>query len=392
MRKILLCLVLLYATSTFSQPFQKQFGQTGDDLIYRVVPAGNNEHFLLGSIYRSGGHQVWLMKIDAVGNILWTNTYEFKNPQWWEIGNSLHILPDSTMIIAGDAGEEHFFDDRESILIKIDKYGGLIWKKYYTGISGLMDVVPEENGFIAAGYQDRTAAILHVDSAGNEVKRKFITFNGEANIHKIIPGSGSDFFMVGRANVIGAGYQGLFIWKVNSLDEIVWSKIFETYNREDNFRDITELFRPGLGVKQDSAGTIWIADNYSHQIGLFGFDTLGNTISSVIYGQAQRDEWPTSLLRTRDFGWLITGVMGVDSTFALKINAGGKQEWLEYYGKHDKQSLGLSGGETENHFLIAGMVSESSQLAADGWLLGVEKDGNPFPYAIRVHLHNDLAG
>ena len=109
MRKILLCLVLLYATSTFSQPFQKQFGQTGDDLIYRVVPAGNNEHFLLGSIYRSGGHQVWLMKIDAIGNILWTNTYEFKNPQWWEIGNSLHILPDSTMIIAGDAGEEHFF-------------------------------------------------------------------------------------------------------------------------------------------------------------------------------------------------------------------------------------------------------------------------------------------
>lgn len=393
MRIILLTMSLLCASMSYSQPFNLQFGQTGDDFIYKVIPADSSHFFLLGSVNREGGHQVWLMKIDSLGNLLWTKTYGFSNANYWEIGYNLLKLSDGHMIIAGDAGKEAYFDDRISLLIKIDHEGNQIWKHYYQDIAGLQDIQPQGNGFIAVGHQDRTAAILHVDSVGNEIGKSYFEISDETVLHKVIPARDNEFLVIGRSNRIGAGYSGGFIARVNAQDDILWYRIFETGNREYTFSSITKWFRPPMGVYQDSTGNIWIADSYDEQIGLFLFDTLGNQLDRKVYGQSQKEEWPTSLLPTTDGGWLMTGLYEQDSSFAIKLSATGKQEWLEYYGRANHNSFTLSVAETNDHYLLTGMISDSlGESPADGWLLGVEKDGNPFPYTVHLSMHYDIVG
>jgi len=393
MKMILLTLSLLCTFISHSQPFNIQFGQTGDDFIYKVIPADSSKFFLLGSVNMNGGHQVWLMKIDSIGNLLWAKTYGFNNPDHWEIGYNLLILSDGHMIIAGDAGKKAYFYDRESILIKVDRDGNQIWKQYYQDIGGLQDVQPDGQGFIAVGYQDRTAAILRVDSVGNEKSKSYFQISGESVLHKIIPTTDNHFLVIGRANNIGAGYQGGFIAKINAQDDLVWYRIFETGNREDNFSDITEWFRPPMGVYQDSTGSIWIADSYVEQIGLFVFDTAGNQLDRKVYGQSQKEEWPTSLIPTTDGGWLMTGLFEQDSSFAIKLNATGKQEWLKYYGRANHNGYTFSAAESSDHYLLSGMISDNhGNSPSDGWLLGIEKDGNAFPFTVHLSMHYDIVG
>ncbi|HZV70681.1 MAG TPA: T9SS type A sorting domain-containing protein [Saprospiraceae bacterium] len=393
MRMILLTLLLLCTFTSYSQPFNLQFGQTGDDFIYKVIPADSNQFFLLGSVRENGGNQIWLMKTDSTGNLLWSKSYGFNDPDELETGYTLLMLNDGQMLIAGDAGKEAYFYDRESILIKVDRDGNQIWKKYYQDISGLQDVQPEGNGFIAVGHQDRTAAILHVDSVGNEITKSYFQISGETVLHKIIPTTNNNYLMIGRANNIGAGYQGGFIALVNAQNHLLWYKLFETGNREDAFSGITEWFRPPMCVYQDNTDNIWIADPYGDQIGLFLFDTLGNQLDRKVYGLSQKDEWPTSLIPTTDGGWLMTGIFERDSSFAIKLNASGKQEWLKYYGRENHNAYTFSAVESGDHYLLSGMISDNhGDAPANGWLLGVEKDGNPFPYTIHLSLHYDIEG
>lgn len=393
MRVVLLHLLLLCTAPSFSQPFNLRFGNSGDDLLYKVIPADSNSFFLLGSVYADGGRQVGLMKIDSIGNLIWSKSYGFKNPQHWEIGYSLFFMSDGNMIIAGDAGKDAYFDNRNAILIKVDQGGNQIWKQYYQDIAGLKDIQSEGNGFITVGYQDREAAILHVDSVGNEINKSYFQISGESVLHKIIPTSDNGYIMIGRANNIGAGYQGGFIARVNAEDELLWYRIFETGTREYNFRDITKWYRPPMGVYQDTTGAIWIADSYDRQIGLFEFDTAGNQIDRKVYGQSYKEEWPTSLMPTTDGGWLMTGVFEQDSSFAIKVNALGKQEWLKYYGRANYNGYLLSAAESKDHYLLSGMISENQNMSpTDGWLLGIEKDGNPFPFTIHLSMHYDEEG
>jgi hypothetical protein len=243
------------------------------------------------------------------------------------------------------------------------------------------------------GYQDWTAAILHVDSVGNEIAKSYFQISGQTVIHKIIPTTNNHYLVIGRANNIGAGYQGGFIACVDAQDDLLWYKIFETGNREDNFQDITERFRPPMGIYQDSTGIIWIADSYDEQIGLFVFDTTGNELDRKVYGQSQREEWPTSLVPTMDGGWLMTGVFEQDSSFAIKLNASGKQEWLKYYGRANHNAYTFSATESNEHYMLSGMISDNhGNSPTNGWLLGIEKDGNPFPFTIHLSLHYDIAG
>jgi hypothetical protein len=393
MRMTLLALLLLCNFLSLCQPFNLQFGQAGDDLIYKVVPADSNQFFLLGSVNQDGGHQVWLIKIDSAGNQLWTRTYGFNNPDHWEVGYHLLMLNDGHMMIAGDAGERDQYDDRKSVLTKVDRDGHQIWKKYYQDISGLQDIQPEGNGFIAVGYQNRNAAILHVDSVGNEMIKSTFQISDEAVLHKVIPTTDSHYLMIGRANRIGAGYQGGFIAKVNAQDQVIWYRIFETGSREDFFSEITEWFRPPMGVCQDSMGNILIADRYGDQIGLFAFDTAGNQLDRKLYGQSQKEEWPTSLIPTNDGGWLMTGVFEQDSSFAIKVSATGKQEWLKYYGRANHNGYIFSAAESSGHYLLSGMISNNQGNSPfEGWLLGIEKDGNPFPFSVHLSMHYDQEG
>ena len=104
-------------------------------------------------------------RTDLTGTILWTKAIPFSGTNI-----SLKTLPDSTILIAGNAQ----LSDEQIVLCKMDSQGNLIWSKNFGGagdekFSNL--VVATDGGYLLSGttysFGNRKAILIKTDSSGS---------------------------------------------------------------------------------------------------------------------------------------------------------------------------------------------------------------------------------
>lgn len=136
-----------------NQLWQKIYGEDASDKLYSLESTFDNGYILLGITYsfNSGDADMYLIKIDSLGNELWSKTYGGND---FEIGTTIKETYDKGFIIAGNttsfgAGE------REVLLIKTDSLGIVEWSNTYgeNGIDGVSDVIetPDTSYIIVGG-------------------------------------------------------------------------------------------------------------------------------------------------------------------------------------------------------------------------------------------------
>ncbi|MDD5529195.1 MAG: T9SS type A sorting domain-containing protein [bacterium] len=78
----------------------KTYGGTNDDICYSINHTKDGGFIITGwtSSYGAGGYDVYLIKIDSVGDTLWTRTYGGSSDDW---GNSVEQTTDDGFVIAG---------------------------------------------------------------------------------------------------------------------------------------------------------------------------------------------------------------------------------------------------------------------------------------------------
>ncbi|MEJ8820313.1 DUF7619 domain-containing protein [Lacibacter sp. H407] len=128
--------------------WQKKYGGSGDDEGYQIIEDSKGGFVVVGWSASSngdvtlnkGGNDVWVLKIDETGNIVWSKLYGgTENDQ----GYSLVQSSDFGFIIAGKTASTNgdLAGVNNSIhsawLFKIDNTGNYIWKNVYTGQIGV---------------------------------------------------------------------------------------------------------------------------------------------------------------------------------------------------------------------------------------------------------------
>ncbi len=129
----------------------RTYGEAGNDEGYSVQQTQDGGYIVVGT-YDYGGTnpQVYLIKTDASGDTLWTRTYGGTRGDG---GNSVQQTSDTGYIVAGVTGS--FGNGAQVYLVKMNASGDTLWTRNYGGTvldEGYSVQQTTDGGYIVAGY------------------------------------------------------------------------------------------------------------------------------------------------------------------------------------------------------------------------------------------------
>jgi hypothetical protein len=253
------------------------------------------------------GYDVWLIRTDSNGNVLWSKTYGGDGDEY---GYSMKKTEDGGFILAGTtnsfgAGDFDFY------VIKTDSIGDTLWTKTFGGINN--DICWSidntiDNGFIIVGEKDSypltpDVMIIKLKFDGSvEWEKVYGTTNPDYiySVNTLQDGSFtlSGYFYVGFGS---GGFDG-WLFKLGSNGDSLWSQlyggefteIFYSHSPTNNFGNIC------VGRSLQSLGGY--LDVY-----LVKTDSLGNEQWSQTLDYDNDGDLGFSVQQTTDGGYIIAG-------------------------------------------------------------------------------------
>lgn len=151
--------------------WSKTFGGTGVDYAKAIRVLGDGGFIVAGytGSFGSGADDIWLLRLDADGNVLWQKTYGSSS-----IENTYAIeeVPQEGFIVAGQTNAPDG-SQRGIILLRLDADGNPRWQRVIKGADpvGAYSVKPlADGGFIVSGYHIATTntaiAVIRTDAEG----------------------------------------------------------------------------------------------------------------------------------------------------------------------------------------------------------------------------------
>jgi hypothetical protein len=150
----------------------KTYGGGSDDYAYSVQQTSDGGYIVVGgtSSFGAGLSDIFLIKTDANGNIIWAKTYGGTDR---DSAYSVHQTSDGGYILAGWTRS---FGAGDAFLVKTDANGNIIWAKTYGGGSDDYAYYVQQTsdgGYILAGWTSSFGAswlnifLIKTDANGN---------------------------------------------------------------------------------------------------------------------------------------------------------------------------------------------------------------------------------
>ncbi|MEI2763113.1 MAG: hypothetical protein AAGG66_05540 [Methanothrix soehngenii] len=312
--------------------WDRTYGGLGKDLGFFVQQTKDEGYIIVGgkkSFWIIGSYDLWIIKTDAKGNVLWDRTFGGSGE---DLGFSVQQTNDDGYIIAGYTS---FTNGKKAWIIKIDSQGN----KQLDMATGRADSeaasigLTKDGGYIITGYTPssgsgkedvwliKTNSKLHWDWLK--------TFGGPNRDLGLSVQETEDggYIIAGLTESFGAGKGDVWLIKTDPKGDREWDRTFGGSNFDsgasvqqtrdggyivtgyntttiDNVGSYSRLFN------SDNIGRVWLIKTDSEGIELWN-ETFGGT----------RNDWGNSVQETRDGGYIITGV-------TESYGAGKEDVWL----------------------------------------------------------------
>lgn len=243
----------------------KAYGGTGGDEGTYVQKTSDGGYVITGSTtsFSAGGYDVYLIKTDSIGDTLWTRSFGGTSD---DLGTSVHQVADGGYMIVGNT-KSFGAGYKDVYVIKTNSNGDTLWTKTYGGSS-----------------QDYTG---YFGPAGQ-------------------PTTDGGFIITGTTISYGAGGGDIFLIKINSLGDVLWSKTYGgTFGEE------------GKSVQQTLDGGFIIVgktlsfrpETADRDIYLVKTDAMGDTMWTRVFGDTSLEDYEDgfAVSQTDDGGYIITG-------------------------------------------------------------------------------------
>lgn len=223
---IILCVSLL---SYGQNNFFKMYSGSGYDRGEGIVQLEDSSYVVTGSSSSWGeSSQAFLLKIDTVGNYLWSQSYGGAES---EAGKRVLYNADLGFYIAGFSNS-FGSGDFDAYLVKTDLNGNKLWEKTYGKPSNwerINDAIwTKDSTILMVGEVQATNGaasdilIIHADKNGDTLWTKTFGSIGEDRANSIISVQDSLFMIGGEMFIPDSNLVKGFILKMNAEGTIIW--------------------------------------------------------------------------------------------------------------------------------------------------------------------------
>ncbi|MCX6641594.1 MAG: T9SS type A sorting domain-containing protein [bacterium] len=194
------------------------FGGNGDDDSYSVQQTSDGGYVIAGltGSYGAGGYNVYLIKTDDVGNLAWQRTFGGNDNDY---GFSVQQTTDGGYVIAG-LTTSYGAGNQDVYLIKTNGVGNLVWQRTFGGNDndyGYSVQQTTDGGYVIAGETTSYGAgendvyLIKTDTAGNMVWQRTIGDNGHDCSFSVQQTTDGGYIIAGWKN-----YNDVYLIKTNA--------------------------------------------------------------------------------------------------------------------------------------------------------------------------------
>lgn len=250
---------LLKFDSNDQLEWQKTIGGAKDDKGYKIITTSDNGFLLIGSgksdyIENQGFEDIWAIKIDSLGNVLWGKSFGYAG---MDVGYAGIETSDGGFLVtglldvsaSGGEGKSAQFQRHaggDYWAIKLSNQGDIIWKNYFGGSNTdtCYDVVETEDGFLLVGSSDSEDVdvtnnkgsydiwLVKLDLNGHLIWEKSLGGREIDAAHTILKTNDNHFLLVGETRSSDAditqqhGGADMWILKITNQGQVLWQKTY----------------------------------------------------------------------------------------------------------------------------------------------------------------------
>jgi uncharacterized protein (TIGR02145 family) len=339
----------------------KTIGGTGFEVAHTVIQAYDGGYIILGYTYSlgAGDSDIYLIKIDINGNVLWSKTYGGTGE---EICQSIQKTTDEGYIISGFTNS-YGAGLYDSYIVKTNTTGDTLWTRTYGGTStekGGKVQQTSDGGYIVSGYTEsfgaggRDVYLVKTDPWGDIIWTK--TYGGTSNdegqsVYQTLDGG---YIISGETYSFGAGNRDIYLLKTDDTGDISWTKTYGGTLGE-------------VGFAQPTSDGGYIIIGYTKSFGggdsdiyLIKINTDGDTTWTKTIGETGFEDG-FSIKQTFDAGFVIVGRTnsygaGLRDVYLIKTDSLGNSECNDYSTNTTvgttTTNIGAGGGITGNGGII----------------------------------------
>jgi len=370
-----------------SSHFCKAIGGPASEAGNSLIQTSDGGYAITGATisFGAGEADVYAVKLDAKGNLQWTRT--IGGPES-EAGNSLIQTSDGGYAIAGYTAS--FGAGRADVyLVKLDAKGNLQWTRTIGGEKdevGFSLIQTSDGGYAIAGHTKSFSAgdwdvyLVKLDAKGNLQWTRTIGGESDDIGHSLIQTSDGGYAIAGYTISFGAGGEDVYVVKLDAKGNLQWTKTIGGENDEG-----TLLINAPDDIIQTSDGGYAIAGSTESfgagkaDVYLVKLDAKGNLQWTKTIGG---ENWDVgfSLIQTSDGGYAIagdTGLPGEWDIYVVKLDAKGDLQWTktidvknEYFSKPSLIQTSDGG------YAIAGHTESLGAGELDVYLVKLDRNGD----------------
>ena len=327
----------------------RQVGGNGADLLTSVILRGD-DCLVTGSKYVFPlARQAWLLDIAPNGNVVWERTLGGNQD---DSATEIIGTADGGLLLIGQTASFGTHDGKSDVwLVKLNAQGEAVWTKTYDLGDDDMgtSIIPFQNdrfiittvtctancgGLNQQGY----AGYLVVDSAGNILKTQTFTEGPKNKLLKVRPTNDGGAVIVGATSMNEKfPSEDTWIVKLDADAETSWVKVFSSYGKYDGGFDIVQTSDGGYVVAAYSQVEQTPAMNFDN-FWVVRLNSTGETLWSRLWGGPDNDD-AYAVTLTSDGGfalagfrnavsWPLNAIPGPSDFYVIKIADADPREFL----------------------------------------------------------------
>ncbi len=344
-------LLCLWKSVSAQITFQKHYG-FGNEIGYKIIEADNG-YIICGSYNFANSSDIMVTKTDYSGNVIWSKLY---GGIWYDDAYSMDNTHDGGYILAGYTSSYGGIIPNDydcALLLKIDSVGNMIWSQIleFGGIDAAYGVKETyDHGFIVTGTSTFGEMFLvKTDSSGII---EWSNLYGTANVYSdmgraVIQKRDSSYAVLGMSDDLVTPDTAAVLYIVSPSGSTMYAHYYQVMNSSvsDDVTYAYDLFQNEEGDLLIAGGSGGNFQNlfYAYSPFVLKTDSVGNYLGGKIYSLNTGDGKAYSIKEQPGGGYIIGGTMGNYYPLLIETDSNLNSNWCYYYGNFSNPPVNNGG-------------------------------------------------